>query len=978
MPMNRSVSNVGLLLAIGCLVVVVSSVVTTDICGAKTDSATMGHSFVGNINYPNAGMNRVASGFLGSPDLIRCAVIDSSGTYAYFASLTMPSKIVKLEVATVTVVSEVSLANDEGLIQTGIIDPTGSYAYFGTQTYPPKIIKFELSTMTRAGSLEVLEADGVFTSSAVDPLGRYGYFVSSSAPGRIIKLDLAKFMVASLIYLDETDVACDAAVIDPAGSYLYVATNSPPYSIIKVDLTTETRVSAIQLASTESSIYSSVITPAGDYAYFATGTAPSSLVKIDLASFQFSSILRLPSGDDNVCSAVMDPSGAFLYLGTESYPGKIIKVNLTTLTKEDEISLGYQDTPLRAAVMCPTGTQAFFGVLNSPGRIFSVGLTPLMVTEELAFRTSISNLNNLVFIESEARAYSGTAMNPATIVQLDLESMTVTEMVTTEGAVSLNAPIHDQQRFALYYGTASSPARIVKFDVIEQEVSAVLELNPGEDYALASALDASGDYAYYGLSVIPGTIVRIDLESFARDASIELPGVGPIVCGTGDLLHNIGYFVTQDYPPKILKINFDTFEFMASIDLPVDSGEVRSCMIDNLGEYLYLPVNSYPSRIVKVALATFTVASTLEFDPLYQSPYLVFADPHSDIGYVTFDNYPAAIMKLDLSTLTSIGSLPLAFGEENVRGYVLNTTGDFVTLLTEMNPYIVKIGLTNQRGVVQGSMATTPMVSECESISFFSHNADGLVRLAIYAEGDGGNLPYLVWQTTELTNTVTNDWLTVPIAEGTPSELTIQPGAYWLCWQADSREAVGSYSEVTEQVGIQWGQEFGAFAPRPVKEQYTTELWSIYVTYEGVEPTPTPSPELTPTPQGTATATPPVMCASILNQPQFCPGDLFEFIVVVDNYGSPFTADLFVVLDVYGEYWFFPSWTYYGAPDYPIDFQVVPLKTETTWFHILNFIWPETGSDSAADLKFLIGLLSPDFMEIYCYEEVSFGYGPRD
>jgi hypothetical protein len=109
--------------------------------------------------------------------------------------------------------------------------------------------------------------------------------------------------------------------------------------------------------------------------------------------------------------------------------------------------------------------------------------------------------------------------------------------------------------------------------------------------------------------------------------------------------------------------------------------------------------------------------------------------------------------------------------------------------------------------------------------------------------------------------------------------------------------------------------------------------------------TPTPTPANTPVPTHTAT---PVFSPTPTQSPadeflfslslssdMFAPGDVFLLETHVFNPGTAFAdVSLYVILDVYGAYFFYPSWT----TDH--DCQTVTLPNGQTRHIILDFVWP--------------------------------------
>lgn len=138
--------------------------------------------------------------------------------------------------------------------------------------------------------------------------------------------------------------------------------------------------------------------------------------------------------------------------------------------------------------------------------------------------------------------------------------------------------------------------------------------------------------------------------------------------------------------------------------------------------------------------------------------------------------------------------------------------------------------------------------------------------------------------------------------------------------------------------------------------------------YTPSTPTPTPSPTATPWYGNT-----PEM-RLVLNSAAFQGGD--DFILDVDFWNAnpePLEVDAFIVLAVYGEYWFWPSWIHLNDG---YDFDIKQLAAQTvTSENILTFQWPE-GTGSADGLCFLGAMLDHETAVMYgdTLTEACFGY----
>jgi hypothetical protein len=173
---------------------------------------------------------------------------------------------------------------------------------------------------------------------------------------------------------------------------------------------------------------------------------------------------------------------------------------------------------------------------------------------------------------------------------------------------------------------------------------------------------------------------------------------------------------------------------------------------------------------------------------------------------------------------------------------------------------------------------------------------------------------------------------------------------------------------------------------------YTTSL-TVSGSGGGATPTPT-SAAGTPTPTaGPATGTPTPSAASPTPAPAsptpgsggltiamempatfYRPGMTFSLDAVITNGGTNSqTGPLFVILEVFGTYYFYPSWTHEGI-DYSTE-TFAPGENPLTI--IPAFTWPDTGQTSVSGLVFYGAVVLPDLSDLWSNLAVlEWGYGP--
>ncbi|MBN2055018.1 hypothetical protein JW905_08850 [bacterium] len=134
-------------------------------------------------------------------------------------------------------------------------------------------------------------------------------------------------------------------------------------------------------------------------------------------------------------------------------------------------------------------------------------------------------------------------------------------------------------------------------------------------------------------------------------------------------------------------------------------------------------------------------------------------------------------------------------------------------------------------------------------------------------------------------------------------------------------------------------------------------------------PTPSVSPTRTPAPGSpTATPAPGLTVQLALNRDHFAAGDPFRLNVLVNLVGPGREADQYLILDVYGVYWFWPEWTQDVAG------RRVYFSMPLTSMPILSFEWPE-GTGVAEGIAFWAALLEPAGTDCISLDHLVFSYG---
>ncbi|HUR24210.1 MAG TPA: cadherin-like domain-containing protein [Acidimicrobiales bacterium] len=372
--------------------------------GIEQDSAThTAHldintlSRVGAISLAKSGIDPSNGG---ETDL-RGALVDPTGTYAYFASY--ESSAVKVDLRTFQRVGALQLSEATGTPGPAVIDPTGDYAYFAVW---PGLVKVDLRTFQVVGTLTLDTDEATLLSAVIDPVGRYAYFGTDNLPAKVVKIDLATFQRVGAITLQTGEWRVDSAVMDPAGNFAYFAARgqgSSPATLVKVDLTTFQRVASFTFTgASEHALVSAVVDPAGTFAYLGVSDRLGKVIKVDLATLRPVATLTdfAPDIESDLFTAVMDPAGRFAYFGAESQisPQRttIVQVDLATFQRAHSITLASDELQPRTAVIDPSGGSAYFGAKDPsfprlPNKVVKVSLkrppSPALAADADAYAT---------------------------------------------------------------------------------------------------------------------------------------------------------------------------------------------------------------------------------------------------------------------------------------------------------------------------------------------------------------------------------------------------------------------------------------------------------------------------------------------------------------------------------------------------------------------------------------------------------------
>ena len=133
-----------------------------------------------------------------------------------------------------------------------------------------------------------------------------------------------------------------------------------------------------------------------------------------------------------------------------------------------------------------------------------------------------------------------------------------------------------------------------------------------------SFIDPAAEFAYFGTSASPGTIVKIRLSDFTRVGSLTL-NRGDDNLGTA-VVDNAGSYAYFGSAGGIVKVRLSDFTRVGAIS--VAAVGLGSLVIDSAAGFGYLVtgVNYQSSAVVRVRLSDLARDQTLALDPNPSSP----------------------------------------------------------------------------------------------------------------------------------------------------------------------------------------------------------------------------------------------------------------------------------------------------------------------------------------------------------------------
>lgn len=348
---------------------------------------------------------------------LKTSVIAPDGNAAYFGTFSSPGKVVKVSLATNTVVEAVTpsfwssvddLTIYADYFHKSLISLDGSTVYFVSSETPAKVVRYYTDPDTPP-LMNTLSHGATVYSVVQHPEHAYLYYgITNTDDGvnGILKVNIDVDNYEFLEFLDQGPVS--AAVIDSTGEFAYFASDQNALAgglagkitkILLLDnngstLDTPEIETSIDLNSSYDMSGAAVIDTNDQFAYFATSESEGTVSRIvqvavgdafDSANIAY---LDLPEGAGIVKTLLMAPDGSALYALTEF---NLIKFDITEngVAIDEGSTLTLTDDP-QTAVISPDGTKIYVG--HATGKVTEVTVSTTPSTYTITYDGNAPNL----------------------------------------------------------------------------------------------------------------------------------------------------------------------------------------------------------------------------------------------------------------------------------------------------------------------------------------------------------------------------------------------------------------------------------------------------------------------------------------------------------------------------------------------------------------------------------------------------------
>jgi hypothetical protein len=808
------------------------------------------------------------------------------------------------------------------------------------------------------------------------------YALSADFPGDILQICTNSFQVMNSITIPG-NLRCKTGLYDQLNNQLIIIAEEQytmRFTLVQICLDNFTTGIIQELSSDITSIYPAGI--CGDSFVLAVSGASSEIIQFSSSDFEMT--------DWTDCS---DPFGHIGYAGMSGNTVIVIDNNI------------------------PANIETFSCDTMNP-----VDLVPFPGEDGWLYCMAINPVHSQLMI-------SRKGFDPATLVLVDLDTFTrsgeIDYDINDDGwFLLLETDADGQFTYGYHTGTQEYLVRICN-NTYQVDTAEPADLT---GYAEQILVDDTGSFLF----VIHGqTLGRYDLDTLQLQEELVIDSPPGGTLKTLMLDHTRDRLIVGNSSGQVFKISKTPMTIIDETIMTETQGQITSGIIipdKDLSVFAFKVDGNQPALLTKLNLESFVFTSNVELVyPELDIKSMIYDDKSQILKVGIYDLF-GGIVSFKISPFNkhnSSFSLSFyrfvkegAFDIPSAKSYWLDSFSSG------------KIARTSNHGDghLMGSRVETDIPVNVNNLAWYSHHSGGSVRLAVYddtlqkcwespemvndvqeewlsipiSSGFPGQLhldPGEYWLVFQVNGTkrsgsahsghpgdgirqsvpfgmfpdelwyaeYTSDQWTI-YAEWEPLYPTSTPTATPTAHPTSTPSPTASPSSPPVPTVTPTSLPTDTPSPFPTETPAVTPTPTM--TAEPDTPVPTESPVPTETPSPVPTSTPETAGVELMiSQSDFQPGDVFRLDArIVPEPDTLQMATLWIILDVYGSYWFGPGWT--QSP----DCYILPEFDKPVEEKILYFVWPDNCGE-ASGLAFWGAVLNADSNELIGdYDKVYFSY----
>lgn len=985
----------------------------------------LGYPLPGNTLYPGGDGRRIDRIILENDRAFNVIAVDESNRSALLTSgnLNIPY-IVRINLDTFTKTGRLVLDNGMSALTCAAVDPQSRNIWFGSSGYCVLIDpdRFEVIRFIQVG-------DYLVTQILYNPVHEKFLAIARGDPDGLIEIDPVNLSYTLHTFPDYSDVFADA-VLCPEEMYLAILAGSAPYSVVLVDLNGYQVVSATEIPGTDP-VTAMALNAHRKELYVAETGSPAELRRYDFPGMNPNGSIELPPGERPRNFMFCSEDGNWIYLNDGDSSGGLIRIDAVSFQREDRLDFGnlmypvcfgrYDGTVLIATENTPGAIlqvdpeaftivreQVFQDCETSAGPVFTVpaletvclsvknlGIHRLICFDPLtgtrSFHVDVPGITGSLISAAGDRTdpvvYLVETGEDPHVVSVDLQNGEMLERIPFPGDGEYRDFLYSTESGTLFLLTDDA---IYEIDTASLSAIDSIYLEPEMIPATTFAPDQLHDRLLVGGRSNSKKILQYSVSPLALVDAIELESDEnqAVLLRTNDLSWEI-FAAVRAVPYRLKRYDPVIQDFTGSIEFQFNGSDLADLQIIPWLHHVLLFEKGGTTRIHRLDTQEYCWISPVDLMPgeMHMACHIVDTEP---CAFISLAGLCSSMARYGTTQAHAIHGTWATLGEtaileslnfyshesgNHVRLAVYDETG---TLMWESASLENTIENGWLKTVIHEGAPAELILDPGEYLLAFQVTGNGRSPSATFSSpGSGARAAWryglfpenlITWTATGVLWSMYADCVTLQPSP-TPSTL---PSVTPTSTMSPTPDSTGSPAPTQSPApsATQTAASTPTHTPTTHPSDTSTPSATPTTTPDEIPSrTPTPSPTDTRKPDVTATPRPGSGVEMTISGTEFHPGDRFYLKTRLANTdASPLDVALYVILDVFGSYWFAPDWSEF--PDFYRIEGLLGVKTLT----ILDFMWPSVESE-ARGIVFWAGMTFEDSTSIFGYfDRVEFSY----